>query len=84
MRLVLAGWTFSIWGLIYFWQAAWMIYALSRVVRKSSAGYLYLTPDTLNPAVFILYITNLLLNIVWLILWDRGYFGVGKQTSIDH
>ncbi|CAF4574866.1 unnamed protein product, partial [Rotaria sp. Silwood2] len=30
-----AGWTFSIWGIIYFWQAAWLIYAITRIPRKS-------------------------------------------------
>jgi hypothetical protein len=70
------GWTFSIWGVIYFWQAAWLIYALSRIPRKSNNGYLYITPNTLHFSIFIFYIINMGLNTGWVIIWDRGYFGV--------
>ncbi|UJR13913.1 hypothetical protein I4U23_000919 [Adineta vaga] len=70
-----AGWTFSIWGIIYFWQAAWLIYAISRIPRKSNVDYLYILPNTLHFTVFVLFIINMGLNITWLILWDRGYFG---------
>ncbi|CAF0750969.1 unnamed protein product [Rotaria sordida] len=70
-----AGWTFSIWGVIYFWQAAWLIYALSRIFRKSNDGYLYIVPNTLHFSIFIYYIINMGLNIGWLILWDRQHFG---------
>jgi hypothetical protein len=70
------GWTFAIWGVIYFWQAAWLIYALSRIPRKSNAGYLYIAPNTLHFSIFIFYIINMGLNIGWLIIWDRQYFGV--------
>ncbi|CAF2698492.1 unnamed protein product [Rotaria sp. Silwood2] len=70
-----AGWTFSVWGVIYFWQAAWLIYALSRIFRKSNDGYLYIVPNTLHFSIFICYIINMGLNIGWLILWDRQAFG---------
>ncbi|UJR33287.1 hypothetical protein I4U23_020738 [Adineta vaga] len=70
-----AGWTFAVWGVIYFWQAAWLIYALSRIPRKSNAGYLYIAPNTLHFTIFIFYIINMGLNIGWLIIWDRAYFG---------
>lgn len=72
-----SGWTFSIWGIIYFWQAAWLLYAISRIPRKSNVDYLYITPDTLHYFVFVFYIVNMILNITWLFLWDRQYFGVG-------
>lgn len=70
-----AGWTFAVWGVIYFWQAAWLLYALSRIPRKSNTNYLYIHPNTLHFSVFIFYIINMGLNIGWLIIWDRGYFG---------
>jgi hypothetical protein len=70
------GWTFSIWGVIYFWQAAWLIYAISRIPRKSNEGYLYIRPNTLHYSIFVLYALNMLLNIAWLIIWDREYVGV--------
>lgn len=76
-----AGWTFSIWGIIYFWQAAWLLYAISRIFRRTTAGYLYLVPDTLHYFVFVFYIINLILNIVWLIVWDRKSFGVSQTKK---
>ena len=75
-HVYLSGWTFSIWGIIYFWQAAWLIYAISRIPRKSNIDYLYIHPNTLHFTVFIVYIINMALNIIWLVVWDRGYFGV--------
>ncbi|CAF1440984.1 unnamed protein product [Rotaria sp. Silwood1] len=70
-----ASWTFSIWGIIYCWQAAWLIYAITRIPRKSYINYLYIVPNTLHSSVFIFYIINMILNIGWLFIWDRGYFG---------
>ncbi|CAF1200964.1 unnamed protein product [Didymodactylos carnosus] len=70
-----AGWTFSIWGLIYFWQAAWLLYAISRILRKSNIDYLYKYPNTLHYTIFIFYIINMSLNCLWLVLWDRLEFG---------
>ena len=70
------GRTFTIWGVIYFWQAAWLIYAFSRIPRKSNTGYLYIQPNTLHYSIFIFYILNMGSNIGWLLLWDRTYFGV--------
>ena len=73
--------------MIYFWQAAWLLYAISRIPRKSNAGYLYIQPNTLHYSIFILYILNMGLNIGWLIIWDRGLFGVSskeKKVEIFH
>jgi hypothetical protein len=70
-----AGWTFSIWGIIYLWQAVWLIYAISRIPRKSNIGYLYIHPNTLHFIVFVFYIINMGLNIGWLLIWDREHFG---------
>lgn len=33
-----AGFTFAIWGIIYFWQTAWTLYALSAIFRRNSKG----------------------------------------------
>ncbi|XP_067687418.1 uncharacterized protein [Haliotis asinina] len=66
-----AGWTFSIWGLIYTWQGAWIIYSLVRICRRTAEGPLYLNPILLTPAFFGVYILNLFLNISWLLLFDR-------------
>ncbi len=73
------GWTFAVWGVIYFWQAAWLLYAISRIPRKSNTSYLYIAPNTLHYTVFVFYILNMGLNISWLLIWDRGYFGVSYK-----
>ncbi|CAF1291724.1 unnamed protein product [Rotaria sordida] len=70
-----AGWTFSIWGIIYFWQAGWLIYAITRILRRSNTSYLYIVPNTLHFIVFVFFIINMILNIGWLFIWDRGHFG---------
>ncbi|CAF3755089.1 unnamed protein product [Rotaria sordida] len=70
-----ARWTFSIWGIIYIWQALWLIYAVTRIPRKSNISYLYIVPNTLHFVVFVFFIINMILNIGWLFIWDRGYFG---------
>lgn len=78
-----AHWTFSIWGIIYLWQGAWLIYAISRILRKSNIDYLYIIPNTLHPIVFISYIINMGLNIGWLFIWDREYFGVSIKSNLN-
>lgn len=75
-------WTFSIWGVIYFWQAAWLIYALSRLPRKSNENYLYIHPNTLHCSIFIFYIINMSLSIGWLFLWDQESFGVSIEKEV--
>lgn len=66
-----AGWTFSIWGVIYIWQALWLLYSISTICRTTGYGYIYLNPAHQPPRLYILYIFNLLTNIGWLFCWDR-------------
>ena len=66
-----AGWTFSVWGLIYAWQAAWLIYGVSTIFRRTSYGYLYIAPGHMHPSLYLVFAFNLLTNIGWLLLWDR-------------
>ncbi|KAK3106453.1 hypothetical protein FSP39_020390 [Pinctada imbricata] len=65
-----AGWTFSIWGFIYTWQALWLVYALTSICRKTGDGhYIYTLPIT-PPVIYVVYIVNNLANIAWLFVWD--------------
>lgn len=66
-----AGWTFSIWLVIYAWQGLWLVYGLSTTCRKTSYGYLYITPGHQPPALYITFIFNMATNIAWLFMWDR-------------
>ncbi|XP_068605337.1 uncharacterized protein si:dkey-29d8.3 [Brachionichthys hirsutus] len=60
-----AGWTFSIWGVIYTWLTLMVVYLTSFVFRGSWAQCL------LPYAFYLCWLSNLILNAVWLLLWDR-------------
>ncbi|XP_064642304.1 uncharacterized protein LOC135496750 [Lineus longissimus] len=66
-----AGWVFSIWGLIYLWQAIFLVYGIASIFRKGEDGYLYRTPAVVPIQVYLLYIINMILNLTWIFFWDR-------------
>ncbi|XP_047446346.1 uncharacterized protein si:dkey-29d8.3 [Mugil cephalus] len=61
-----AGWTFSIWGVIYTWLTVMVIYITSYVCRGSWAQCL------LPYAFYFCWLSNMALNVTWLLLWDRA------------
>lgn len=66
------GWTFAIWGIIYAFMAAILVYVLSGFFRKNAYGYVYCSPAVLPRGFFAIWCLNLSLNIGWLFLWDRS------------
>ncbi|XP_062337967.1 uncharacterized protein LOC134036856 isoform X1 [Osmerus eperlanus] len=60
-----AGWTFSIWGLIYGWLTAMVLYLASSLFRG------YWSQAVLPYGFYICWISNMVLNMVWLLIWDR-------------
>ncbi|XP_009280884.1 PREDICTED: uncharacterized protein LOC103901687 [Aptenodytes forsteri] len=68
-----AGWTFFIWNVIYAWQLAWLLYALSGICRRNELGCVYIKPDLLPIPFYVVWILNNGLNVGWLFLWDREY-----------
>ncbi|XP_010573060.1 PREDICTED: uncharacterized protein LOC104836271 [Haliaeetus leucocephalus] len=68
-----AGWTFLIWNVIYAWQLAWLLYALSGICRRNELGCVYIKPDLLPIPFYVAWILNNGLNVGWLFLWDREY-----------
>ncbi|XP_012683319.2 uncharacterized protein si:dkey-29d8.3 [Clupea harengus] len=66
-----AGWTFSIWGLIYTWLSIMLIYVLTWFCRRTPGGWMYCSPALLPCGFFLSWIINMILNITWLFLWDR-------------
>lgn len=60
-----AGWTFSIWGVIYTWLTLVVLYNTAYVFRGSWAQCL------LPYSFYFCWLTNLVLNMIWLLLWDR-------------
>ena len=67
-----SGWTFSIWGIIYLWQALWLVYAVSTLFRRGVDGYLYYSPDILPAYIYICYMINNITNVVWLVVWSQA------------
>lgn len=65
------GWAFAIWGIIYLWLGVALVYALTQLCRRTEAGPVYVSPVTLPVAFWLLFFTNLALNIGWLFAW--GY-----------
>jgi len=70
LEITPAGWTFSIWGFIYAWQAAWLIYVLTTLCRRKVGTYVYLMPVFPVP-LFVSFILNNAANVAWLFAWDR-------------
>ena len=60
LEITPAGWTFSIWGFIYSWQALWLCYALSFLCRHEALS-------ALSPMFCALYIGSCICNAGWLI-----------------
>ena len=60
-----AGWAFSIWGLIYTWNLAYIAYALTTEFRD--------VPPVINELFYLLYIICDVLNIAWLYAFTSEY-----------
>jgi len=72
LEITPAGWTFSIWGFIYAFQVAFVVYLLVSLCRRRPDGSpAYRRPPVLSSPMLVLYIVNLGLNSSWLFLWDR-------------
>ncbi|CAF0975865.1 unnamed protein product [Rotaria sordida] len=63
----------SLNGLNYLWQFAWLLYSLTFIYRRSSIGYLYLSPNTLTPMFCITYIIAFLLPSIWILFFQKSY-----------
>lgn len=68
-----AGWTFSIWGVIYAWQALLLIYSLTLLFRNSrnTDEKLCTNPDPVGTPFYITYTISCLGNIGWIFTFDR-------------
>ncbi|KAM9845271.1 uncharacterized protein ACBR49_012010 [Aulostomus maculatus] len=60
-----AGWTFSIWAVIYIWLSLLVLYITFYVFRGSWAQCL------LPYGFYFCWLANLVMNMIWLLLWDR-------------
>ncbi|XP_023263652.1 uncharacterized protein LOC111656237 [Seriola lalandi dorsalis] len=66
-----AGWTFSIWSIIYIFLALVLLYLFSGIFRKNVYGYVYCSPAVLPHGFYVAWCLNLGFNTGWLFLWDR-------------
>ena len=73
LEITPAPWAFGIWGLIYLFQAGWLLYAVSNIFRSFNGYPAYMSPTILTPTFFVAFIINNISNIVWLFMWDREY-----------
>ncbi|XP_065897872.1 uncharacterized protein [Dysidea avara] len=64
-----AGWTFSIWIVIYTWQGAWILYAWTFVFSCRPTAIV-----PINKAVHALFVISCALNIIWLYLFGNEKF----------
>ena len=59
-----AGWAFSIWGLIYTWQASWIIYSLTLLCRSDNF-------QVISPVLLFIFTLTSVVNVTWSVLWSR-------------
>jgi len=67
-----AGFTFTIWSIIYLWLAASLVMFTVTIFLSTSYGRLYLSPAIMTPKVSITFSINMMLNLAWIFLWDRS------------
>lgn len=56
-----------------FWQLAWLLYSLTFIYRRSSTGYLYVSPNTLTPVFYIIYVLAFLIPAIWILFFQKTY-----------
>jgi len=69
-----AGWAYRcLTALNYMWQFAWIFYALTFTYRRSSGGYLYLSPNTLTPTFYAVYVLGFVIPAVWILAFQKHH-----------
>ena len=66
-----AGWAFSIWGLIYIWQGAWIIYSLTLLCRKDA-------PNVISPVLLVIYALASVVNASWIVVWSHEWIQISS------
>nr|XP_039254827.1 uncharacterized protein LOC120331753 [Styela clava] len=68
-----ANYAFGIWNLIFLWEAAWVLFAVSSIWRTTAEGPILMNPDVLPMEFYIFWILSCVFYVGWLFLWDREY-----------
>jgi len=69
-----SGWTFATWGIIYTWQALWIVFNVILIFVRHNNERLYYEPPVLTLWFHACITVNFLSNITWLFLWDNQLF----------
>ena len=77
-----AGVTFSTWGLIFAWQALWLILSIVTIFKKTEDGYMYQKLLILTPVFHILIFLNFVSIIAWLFVWAAAQMSVSLNIFI--
>ena len=70
LEITPAGWAFSIWGLIYLWQGAWIIYSLILLCRSHA-------PNVICSVLLVSFSLASVSNGSWVVVWSHEWI----QTS---
>lgn len=68
-------WITYMWVIIFIWQAAWLVYGVTTIFRKSSSDYLYKYPPVMHWLVYLNFSITNILHLICLTLWSRKLFG---------
>lgn len=72
-----AGFTFSIWSVIYLWLALSLFALVISLFVKTQGVRLYLNPAIASPTVTATLSLNFILNLAWIFMWDRSFETTG-------
>ena len=76
-----AGWTFSIWSVIYLFISLTLVFYVITILRRPPGNdYIYLNPVVASPAYCVAYCINLSMNVAWTFLFDRELLLLGFCT----
>jgi len=57
----------------YVWQLIWLCYSLTFIYRRSTGGYLYLSPNTLTPTFYLTFTLGFFIQTIWLLSLHHMY-----------
>ncbi|XP_012670519.2 uncharacterized protein LOC105889269 [Clupea harengus] len=66
-----ARWSLFVWDFTYVWLLCMHIYLLTGLFRRSASSWMYAYPAVLPYAFHVILITNIIMNVSYLFLFDR-------------
>ena len=67
---------FRTWGVMYGWMALWLLLNILFIFVLNKFGRMHVHPPVFTKQFLLFTISNFMLNISWLFLWDGEHFGV--------